>query len=161
MIASRTAHPKWNEWKGFRKSTSFQKFRSLVAPLAAIIKDREDAIYDLFTILEEAWELAPEIMISDSSFKFEFPMPGKNLGKDSQNELEVQYNEQHQQQLMLQHAGGEATSSGTMVRTGGGGSGAPWGCGRLIVTPMISMRDERVTGAVATLVVKPDVLMRR
>ncbi|KAM7194892.1 hypothetical protein V8F20_007757 [Naviculisporaceae sp. PSN 640] len=145
MIASRMGHQKWAQWKGFRKSTSFQKFRSVVAPLTGI-KEKEDALYDLFTILEEAWELAPKIMTSNFTFKLEFPTPGQKLTNDNANELEVQYNEYHQQQLALQYAGGE---------------GAPWGCGRLIVTPMISMRDERVMGAMTTLVVKPDVLMRR
>lgn len=163
VISTRLAHPKWSEWKNYRQSVTFQKLRSLVIPLAAILKNKDDAIYELFNVLQEAWELSPKIMNSWFSFKYEYPLPGQAMTSDVHNVLQVEYDEHQQQRMLAYHLQQDSgsTPSGTIVRGGAAGSGAPWGVGRLIVTPMITMRDERVTGAQTSIVVKPDVLVRK
>ncbi|KAM7199558.1 hypothetical protein V8F33_004369 [Rhypophila sp. PSN 637] len=153
IINQRLTHSKWPEWKSYRQSVGFQKLRTIVAPIAAPLKDKKEAIYDLFSIVEDAWELSVKVMNSRLSFSYDFPMPGESLTNDVQNVLNTYANDWSHQQY-----GG--SSSSALVHRGGAG-GAVSGAGLFIVTPRVIMRDERVPGAQATLVVKPDVLLRQ
>ncbi|KAM7217181.1 hypothetical protein V8F06_007472 [Rhypophila decipiens] len=153
MISERITHSKWPEWKSYRQSVGFQKLRTMMAPIAAPLKETKDAIYDLFSIVEDAWALSAKVMNSQMSFDYDFPLPGEVLTNDVQNVIDSFANDYPHQQY-----GGSDSSA--LVHRGGAG-GAVRGAGRFIVTPRIMMRNERVPGAQATLVVKPDVLLRQ
>lgn len=137
LIATRLTHGKWAEYRGYRKSCAFQGLRHIVGPMihALRLNLREDAGYDLFSIIEEGWALSPKLWGSRLNFKTEFPPLDAVLSNDVHNVLDT----------------------GVGPAGGAGVGGAPL---RLVITPLVSMRDDRGASVVPYLVCKANILHR-
>ena len=93
LVLTMLDSPRWDQFRHTKVNEHFQSLKNAVwalVPNDTKTEMREDAHFDLFSMIELSWELATKMFLSRADFTFSWPQVGEKYSVESHFPADMQ-----------------------------------------------------------------------